>query len=239
MILLLTSLLAGIFSVLAPCVLPMLPLLLSGSPSNGRIRSPWRLIAGLCVSIFAFSILLKSTTLLLGVPVSIWKAISGGIVLLYGITIVWPLVWEKIANGLGIANFAYSTNAKSNKRQDGLGDVILGASLGPIFSVCSPTYALIVASILPASPIKGVVYLLTYLLGLATMLFAIAIGGRKVVIKMGWSANPNGSFRRVLGIVLIVLGLLILTGLDKEILSTLVQSGLFDWQISLENFLAN
>jgi hypothetical protein len=94
---------------------------------------------------------------------------------------------------------------------------------------------LIVAVILPAEPIVGLGYLLAYVAGLVAVLVLITIFGRKLIARLGWGINPRGTFRRVLGVVLIVIGLLILTGFDKSLLAWLVESGLFDWQINLES----
>ena len=116
--------------------------------------------------------------------------------------------------------------------------MLFGASLGPIFSVCSPTYALIVAVILPSDPLPGVLYLLAYVAGLLGMLALVAAVGKRLVRALGWGLNPHGIFRRVLGLALIILGLLIVTGLDKQLSSWLVSQGWFDWQVQLENWLA-
>ena len=223
------SFIAGVLSVLAPCVIVMIPLLISSDSTGKRLRNPVYIIGGLALSVILFSILLKSTTLLLGVPAATWSIISGIII------IVFPSLWEKINLRLGLSLKAQQTTAGASRHNGVFGDILLGASLGPIFSACSPTYALIVASILPASPVEGMVYLLLFTLGLAFMLALIAVGGQAVIRKLGWSINPNGWFRRGLGIVLVLLGIFIATGLDKDLLGYLVSNGWFDWQIGLES----
>ena len=65
MALFIASLLAGVFSVLAPCVLPLVPVMIAPSAQKQK-RSVWWLLTGLGLSIIVFSILLKSTTALLG-----------------------------------------------------------------------------------------------------------------------------------------------------------------------------
>ena len=229
------SFIAGVLSVLAPCVIVMIPLLISSDGTGKRLRNPVYIIGGLALSVILFSILLKSTTLLLGVPAATWSIISGIIIIGFGIIMVFPSLWEKINLRLGLSLKAQQTTAGASRHNGIFGDILLGASLGPIFSACSPTYALIVASILPASPVEGMVYLLLFTLGLALMLALIAVGGQALIRKLGWSINPNGLFRRGLGIVLVLLGIFIATGLDKDLLGYLVSNGWFDWQIGLES----
>ena len=130
---------------------------------------------------------------------------------------------------------ANKTSGKALQKQGKLGDIVLGASLGPVFSACSPTYALIIASILPATPVRGVLYLLAFIAGLAGMLTLIALAGSRVVQKLGWGINPNGWFKRTLGIVFLLVGILLATGTDKQILGFIVENGWFDWQVALES----
>lgn len=235
--LLIASLLAGVFSVLAPCVLPLLPVMIAPS-AQGQKRSVWWLLIGLGLSIILFSILLKSTTALLSVPTHVWSVVSGVIIILFGATLVVPQAWELLMLKTGLAVAVQRRSADASTRRGRLGDMLFGASLGPIFSVCSPTYALIVAVILPAEPLRGLLYLAVYVIGLLGMLALVALLGRRVVRALGWGLNPRGAFRRVIGVVLIALGVLVVTGLDKTISSWLVGQGWFDWQVQLESWLA-
>ena len=233
--LLLVSFLAGVLTILAPCVVSVIPILLARTAGDKKGRNPWFVIAGLGASIIVFTVLLKATSLLFGVPADVWKVISGGIVVLFGIFTLFPGMWEWISLKTKFIFKAQNTMGEAAKRRGVIGDLLLGASLGPVFSACSPTYALVVATILPVQPVLGLVYLLVFVLGLSLMLGLIAIFGQKLISKLGWGINPRGVFRRVLGIILIVVGLMIVTGLDKTLLGYLVESGWYDFQIQLES----
>ncbi len=235
MILVIVSFIAGAFSVLAPCILPMIPVLLARGVNANR-RSAWWVIGGLVSSIFLFSILLKSTTLLIDIPQSAWSVISGVIVAIFGVTMAFPRLWERVSERLSLR--AQQGMAAAGKERGRWGDVLLGASLGPVFSACSPTYLLIVAVILPQEPLAGVGYLLVFLAGLAMALGLVAALGSGLVRRLGWSMDPDGIFRRSVGVVLIVVGVMLATGFDKSILSWLVSQGWFDWQVELESRLA-
>lgn len=236
MILFLTSFLAGILTVLAPCVVAILPALLARSTDGKRTHSPYWVIGGLAASVFAFSILLKSTTLLIDIPTSVWASISGAIIVMFGVVTLFPGLWDRVALALRLPLVAQQNLAQAQENKGGrAGDILIGASLGPVFSACSPTYALIVASILPVTPALGIAYLLSYIAGLSLVLGLIAVFGRAAIQKLGWGINPHSVFKKVLGIILVVLGVLIATGTDKDILALLVENGWFDWQINLES----
>lgn len=232
--LLYVSLLAGMLSILAPCVASLLPALVVRNAQGKRARSPLYIVLGLSLSVFVFSILLKSTTALLGVSAQTWQTISGIIVIGFGIVTLFPSIWERIAVALRLQQAGQKASAKALKQSGPWGDALLGASLGPIFSACSPTYGLIVAVILPKDPVEGLVYLATFVAGLAAMLYLVLVGGSSVVRKLGWGINPRGWFKRIVGVMFVLVGISILTGFDKDILSYLVEQGWFDWQMSLE-----
>lgn len=233
--LLYVSLLAGMFSVLAPCVASLLPALVARNSQGKRVRSPLYIVLGLSVSVFVFSVLLRSTTALLGVSQQMWQFASGLIVIGFGVITLFPRLWERLAATLRLQQAGQSASSKALKQSGVWGDALLGASLGPVFSACSPTYGLIVAVILPKDPGEGLVYLAVFIAGLAAMLYLMLVGGSSVIRKLGWGINPHGWFKRIVGILLIVIGLSIVTGFDKDILSYMVEHGWFDWQMRLEH----
>ena len=235
MILLISSFLAGILTVLAPCVILFLPVILSRGIDSKR--KPWLVLVSLAISVIVFSILLKSTTLLIDVPQSFWSMVSGVIVILFGVVTVWPQLWEAVSLRLGLMLKAQNRLSSSSSSNGAVGDILVGASLGPIFSACSPTYALIVATILPAEPLQGLTYLLAYVAGLMFILTLVMFLGRGLIQKLRWGIDPKSIFHKILGILLMAIGLMILFGLDKLLLSSLIESGVFDWQLNLESFL--
>lgn len=229
---------AGALSVLAPCVVGLLPVLIGRSVAPGsRAHSAGLVIAGLCASIFVFSLLLKATTLLINVPQQVWQVVAGTILVGFGVVSLLPQLWDAVAARLRLAQVGARGTRLGMARQSRAGDVLLGASLGPVFSACSPTYAVIVAVILPATPAEGMLYLIAYVAGLAAMMFVVVAGGRRAVTAFGWGIDPHGWFRRGLGVLFILFGAAIATGLDKELLSFVVENGWFDWQLQFEDWL--
>lgn len=236
-VLLVTAVLAGMLTVLAPCIFGALPIMLARSVDGfGRAR---RVIIGLLVSIFIFTLLLRVSTALLGVPSSAWQLISGLIIVLVGLATIWPNAYARLAATIGLEGWAGRSQQAARAQGGTWSDYLVGASLGPVFSACSPTYALIVAVILPTSPLEGIVYLLAFLAGLGAILAGIAVGGQRLVARLGWSLDPTGWFKRTLGAFLIVLGLMIAFGWDRDLLGNLVEGGWYDWQLRLEEELVN
>ena len=110
----------------------------------------------------------------------------------------------------------------------------MGASLGPVFNSCSPTYAIIIAAILPASFIEGFIYLAAYAIGLSLMLLLIAYFGQGLVRKLGWATDPSGWFRKAIGTLFLLVGISLILGLDKEVQTYILENGWYDPIYNLE-----
>ncbi|MEK7177084.1 MAG: cytochrome c biogenesis protein CcdA [Patescibacteria group bacterium] len=238
MTLLAISFFAGILTVLAPCILPLLPVVV-GSSASGRSRStPYIVVGSLAISIILFTYLLKASTAFIMVPPEVWTYLSGGILLLFGLTLLFPGLWERLP---GINKLSAGSNkllGEGYQKKSFWGDVIVGASLGPIFSTCSPTYFVILASVLPASFLLGTAYLLSYTLGLSLILLFIALLGERFASRLSGFSDPQSKFKRSIGALFIVLGLLIALGYEKKLETAILDSGFLDIT-KLENKLLN
>ncbi len=224
-------------TVAAPCVLPLLPVIVGGSivrtdtdaaVAERQWYRPVVIAASLAVSVVVFTLLLKATTALLGIPQFVWQLIAGGILVLFGITVVFPRLWEYVMTATGLQNRANEALNRSHGRGGIGGDILLGAALGPTFSSCSPTYALILATVLPVSFAEGLLYIIAYALGLAVTLLLVAFLGQAFARKLGWLSNPTGWLRRTVGILLMVVGLAVIFGLDKQFQAFWLEQGWYD-----------
>ncbi len=231
MILLLISFIAGVLTVLAPCILPLLPVIIGGSLTgegkDAHKKKVLTIVISLGLSVIAFTLLLKVSTLFIGVPEYVWKWISGGIIIALGLITVFPSLWE----GQWLAKLSAKSNillGKGDQKKSFWGDVIVGAALGPVFSTCSPTYFIVLATVLPAQPIVGILYLITYTIGLCLSLFIVAFVGQKIMNKLNIAADPKGWVKRSLGILFLIVGIAVISGLDKKLQTSILNAGIFD-----------
>jgi cytochrome c biogenesis protein CcdA len=231
------SFLAGVLTVLSPCVLPLLPVILAGSAAESRRKDVAIIIGALAVSVVAFTLLIRGTTALLGVPSDVWLIVSGSLIVFIGLSLVFPAVWDRISAGSGLQRASGELAQAASRGTGTLRNVLLGLSVGPIFTSCSPTYGLILATVLPTSLPVGLANLLAYTVGLSAVMMLVAMSGQTVITRMKWAANPTGAFRRGLGAVLIVAGLLIATGVIKDVETWLVDRGILGAVLLEQEFL--
>lgn len=233
--LLVVSFVAGILTVLAPCVLPLIPIIVGGSAAQGSDQKPRSalfhpliIVSSLIVSVILFTLLLKSTTALLGVPTAVWNTIAGTIIVALGINTLFPTSWEWLMIRTGLQARASQMLGGVSSPNPVKRDILLGAALGPVFNSCSPTYALIVAVILPASFGAGLGYLAAYVIGLGAVLLLISVFGRSLIDKIKWMGKPNGWFQRALGVLLVIVGIMIIFGFDKQLQAYVLEQGWYD-----------
>ena len=217
---------AGVLSVFAACVLPLLPVIVGGSlAAGGSRRRSYIIVGSLAVSVVVFTLILKASTALIGVPEELWRYLSGSIVVFLGVVMVFPKLWVLVPGVNALNRSSNRLLAEGYQRQGVWGDVIMGAALGPVFASCSPTYFIILATVLPAQPFLGFLYLVAYAAGLSLALLLVAILGEKLVSRLGVTLDPDGKFFRGIGVVLVVVGVLVFTGVMRDVERWFIERG--------------
>ena len=165
------ALLAGVLTTLAPCVLPLLPVIVGGSLATDGDRAAARrravLVAvSLGVSVIVFTLLLRATTLFIGIDQRIWSLIAGGLLVVLGVLMVFPEVWDRISGRAGLQQRTTALLSGARQREGVAGAVLTGAALGPVFSSCSPLYGYVIVTVLPTRFGWGLALLAAYVVGL-------------------------------------------------------------------------
>lgn len=227
MLLVLGALVAGALTTLAPCVLPMLPVIVGGSlaaPGPAARRRAYVITASLGASVIAFTLLLRATTALIGVPTAAWQWLSGSILLALGLVSAFPGLWEWVSARLSLQGRSVRRLEAAVEREGTAGAVLTGAALGPVFTSCSPLYGYVIVTVLPASLGTGLLLLLAYSVGLTATLLAVALVGQRLVGRARWVADPHGPVRRGLGWLFILVAVAVIAGWDKDLQTWVVEN---------------
>lgn len=226
---------AGVLTTLAPCILPLLPVIVGGSlesSGSGARRRAILITTSLAVSVVLFTLLLKASTALIGVPASVWQWVSGAILIALGLASAFPRVWEKLSMQLALQSRSTQRLSAARARSGTSGAVLTGASLGPVFTSCSPLYAYVIVTVLPSSLADGLLLLFGYVLGLCGTLLVVALLGQRAIGRTRWAADPQSWFRRGLGWVFIAVAIAVIAGWDKQLQTWVVDHATFrpwDW----------
>ena len=133
-ILIMFSLLSGLVTVLSPCVLPVLPIVLSSSASKGKKR-PLGVITGLIISFSIFTLAISQIVKLLGLSAQTLRYIAISVVGLLGLSMIIPKFNEWIEKAL-----SFIPNMAGNSHKEGSGFLpgfITGLSLGLVWAPCA------------------------------------------------------------------------------------------------------
>lgn len=206
--------LAGVITVLSPCVLPLLPVILAGAAQGGR-RRPVGLIVGFVGTFTAVTLTLSTLARSLGVSPDINRIVAGIVLILLGLVLVIPrfhLTFERLAGSL-------ASRAPTSAGTGFGGGLVIGAGLGLAWSPCvGPIMASVITLALNQQVnAAAVAVTLAFSLGTALPMAAIMLGGRRLVQRLGWFQHHAEAIQRVLGIVVVLVGVGILAGWDRQI----------------------
>ena len=216
---------AGMLTVLAPCAVSLLPVVVGGALQGGAPSAAWDrgwrravvVALALGASFVAFTLLLKASTALIGIPPRVWQILSGGLLILLGIAAAFPALWDAVASHTGLSPRSGPALAQANSRKGVVGALLTGAALGPVFTSCSPLYGYVIVTVLPAEPARGLLLLVAYVTGLVAVLLAVSLAGQQLVRRLRWASNPEAAWRRGLGVLFVVVGVLVATGAMQRI----------------------
>jgi len=116
-IIILISFFSGVLTVLAPCVLPLLPVILGGSLAGKSNKRPYIIIASLIVSLFLFTVLLKASTVLIDVDPAVWEYAAGGLLVLFSMTLIFPRSWVWVMDKTGIEKLSQNSLENANHQE--------------------------------------------------------------------------------------------------------------------------
>lgn len=191
---------AGLASVASPCVLPVVPIIVTGSAEEHRSR-PALIVAGIAASFVAMGVV---TSLFGGAVASVLPAlekVAGGVVLLFGLLLLADVNLFKHLTW--IQRFQSTSRGRWSGLLMGLGLVWIPC-VGPMLS---SVLALVAADgTLPA----GVALLLVYSLGFAVPMLAVGYGSQALRQRVRALSSHPVAIRWVSGLLLIAFGAVIL-----------------------------
>ncbi|WP_439574500.1 cytochrome c biogenesis CcdA family protein [Phreatobacter sp.] len=216
--------LAGVLSILSPCVLPLVPLVLGAAVSEHRL-GPLALAGGLAASFTAIGLFVATVGFAIGLDGGVFRSVAAVLMIGAGLLLVLPQAQARLAVAAGpVSNWTeqrfggFSTGGLS-------GQFALGLLLGAVWSPCvGPTLG--AASVLAArGESLGAVALtmLVFGVGAGVPLVLLGLVSRERMVQMRERMMAAGkSGKLVLGGLLLLVGLAILTGLDKAVEARLV-----------------
>jgi cytochrome c-type biogenesis protein len=225
--------LAGVLSILSPCVLPLLPMILGAAISKNRFGI-YALALGLALSFVSVGLFIATIGFSLGIDQGIFRIIAAIILLIMGVFLLFPKVFSPISNGLNAYTSQLEMRFGGSTGNRSLGQFLTGVLLGILWIPCvGPTLG--AATILAAkgeSLFEVTAIMLVFGIGAAVPLLLI---GLLAVKNLRFLAEKMDKAKKTFGALLILTALSILTGYDKIIETFLVKNSP-DWLTKISTY---
>ena len=182
-LLLLFALIAGAGTALSPCVLPILPALLSAGATGGR-RRPLGIVIGLAVTFTITIVGLAKVVDGVGLGDGSLRSIAVIVLLVFGVTLLVPRLSDRLEAWLSPL-IRLGPKSGGDGFISGLG---VGAALGFVYAPCAGPILAAVISVSAASG-RTVAVAIAYAIGSAAALFILALGGRAVLSRVRGPAD--------------------------------------------------
>ena len=201
------AVLAGAGTALSPCVLPVLPALLSAGGVGGR-RRPLGIVLGLSITFTVTIVGVAKVVDGVGLGSDPLRDVAIVVLLVFGAALLLPSIADRIEAPLSrLARFG------PRSRGDGFrSGMLVGGALGFVYTPCASPILAAVISVSAASG-KTVVIALAYALGSAVVLLALTLGGRRLFDRVR-NAGRGPLLQRALGTIMILTAVAIIAKLD-------------------------
>jgi cytochrome c biogenesis protein CcdA/thiol-disulfide isomerase/thioredoxin len=225
------AVLAGVLTIAAPCILPMLPILLGASVGYQNKQRPLLIVLGFIISFSAAALLLSDLIGRFNFSPNLLRDIAAIALGIFGLLLIWPKPFELLAAKMS------EITKKAGQIGGGRGSfsgLILGLVLGIIWTPCAGP---ILGSILTlvatqGSTARSATLMVAYALGAGIPMLVIAYGSQWITTRVRSIAKYSQRLEQLFGVLILLLAVAMYFQYDITIENTLTQA--FP-QSSLEN----
>ncbi len=219
LVLLFFAFISGIVTILSPCILPILPLLLTGTvgQSNNKAK-PLGIITGFVASFTIFTVLLSTIVRAFHFNPEFIRIFAVMVIFMFGLSLILPAVQQKIEILFSLLSSKISTKSVNKSHGAYYEGILIGISLGILWSPCvGPILASVIAlAVTGTVSFESFFIVLAYALGTAIPMFLIMTGGRNLLARFPGITNNTSRIQKGFGVFMILTALLIATGNDRN-----------------------
>ena len=207
---------AGLLTILAPCTLPIVPLVLGAGTLGGRRRA-LGVALGFGGTFVVLSVVLASAFAAAGFSTSLLRGASALALGFFGACLAFPAIGDRLASRLSRLG-AFGSPPVAAESTGLAGGMVIGAAVGLVWAPCvGPLMASVLAVASTSGPtLQTVAIASAYVAGASLPLFAIATLGRRAVRAAG-SPRRRARFQRVFGALMIVVSLAVVAQYDVRL----------------------
>lgn len=209
---------AGFLTILAPCILPVLPFLLGTSGGRSRWR-PVAIVLGFVGSFAVIGAALATAGTFLGIDNDTLRTVAGVLLLLFGAALLFENAYDRLTAWVQprLQRLGAGVSRTSATKTDAASGLLVGVSLGLVWAPCAGP---ILGTILTLAARNGdylttMLLFLAYAIGAGVPMLAIAYGSNRLQARLQSVGKWHTTLNRVFGVLVIATAIAILTGYDR------------------------
>ncbi len=221
-VLLFFAFLSGLATILAPCIWPLLPIILSSSTTGGH-KKPLGITLGIMLSFSIFTLSISYLVMLFHFDPNILRIIAAITIAFLGLTMLIPALlirYELLITKLS----SFIAGRPIASHHGFFGGFITGISLGIVWAPCAGPILATIATLGATQAVNFQVVLVTvsYVSGVGIPLFSFSFLGVWLFQKSKFISAYTGHLQKVFGVIMILTAIAIYTNYDKVIQAKLL-----------------
>lgn len=231
-ILLLFAFLSGLVTIAAPCIWPLLPIVLSATSTGGQ-RKPLGITFGIMVSFGLLTLFLSSIIAIIPFNANALRYFAVVVIGLLGLTLLIPRLSGILEGWVSRLSGKFARTNTSTGFWSGL---ITGLALGIVWAPCAGPILATIATLAATHKVSVELIWVTvsYAIGVGIPLFIFAVVGRKLLQESRFLSGYTGRIQQFFGIVMIATAIIIAFNYD-----TVLEAKLLNYFPSYSQFLNN
>lgn len=216
MILIVFAFLAGLVTILAPCMWPMLPIVLSSTVKGKDHKRPLGITIGVMTSFAVFTLSVSYLVRAFHFDPNILRIFAVVVIIFLGLTLIIPALSQIIEGSVSRLTGIIGIQ-KQQQGNDFKSGFLTGLMLGVIWSPCGGPILASIATLAATGMVNIQVILVTlfYVAGVGLPLFIFTYGGQQVITKTRFISAYTGRVQQIFGIIMILTAVAIFFNYDK------------------------
>lgn len=229
---------SGLITIFAPCIWPLLPIILSSTTTGGK-RKPLGITIGIMASFAIFTLTISYVIAIIPFDPAILRYVAVVIIGFLGLSLIIPRLNQLLEGAVSRLSGKLSKGPVRQQNDGFAAGLVTGISLGLIWTPCAGPILASIATLAATRTLNIEIILVTafYIVGVGVPLFIFATIGQRILTQTRSLSQYTGRIQQAFGVIMILTALAIATNYDKTLQAKLLDAfpGYANFVVDLES----